>query len=64
MVAFDNERTLLEDFVCRCHPFTISVPVTIDAPGVYDIEFDLVHETRTWFAERGARTAAVRVIVE
>jgi hypothetical protein len=38
--------------------------VTLDEPGEYEIEFDLVHETRIWFGEAGGRTATVRVRVE
>ena len=62
-VAFDNERTMLTSLVCPGDPQTFVVPVIIGEPGVYEIEFDLVHEGRTWFAERGGRTATATVTV-
>ena len=61
MVAFDNERALLTDFVGAGAPAGFDVPVRIDEAGAYEIEFDLVHETRCWFKERGARTAQALV---
>jgi SAM-dependent methyltransferase len=63
MVAFDNERTLLKSFVCPGGPQTFVVPVTVGEPGTYEIEFDLVHEARTWFADRGGRTAVAHIAV-
>jgi SAM-dependent methyltransferase len=63
MVAFDNERTLLHSFVCPGDPQTFVVPVTIGEPGTYEIEFDLVHEARTWFHERGGQSAVVTLTV-
>jgi hypothetical protein len=62
-VAFDNERTLLTSFVCPGDPQTFVVPVTLGEPGDHEIEFDLVHEARTWFKDRGGRTAVARVDV-
>ena len=64
MLRFDNERTLLDDFVCPKQPATLTVPVVLDEPGEYEIEFDLVHETRIWFSEAGGVTARARVTVE
>jgi hypothetical protein len=49
--------------VCPGQPQTFVVPVIVSAPGVYEIEFDLVHEGHTWFAERGGRTATATVTV-
>jgi SAM-dependent methyltransferase len=63
MRRWDNERTLLHDFVCPKQPATLTVPVVLDEPGEYEIEFDLVHETRTWFGEAGGQTARVRAKV-
>jgi SAM-dependent methyltransferase len=62
-VAFDNERTLLTSLVCPGQPQTFAVPVIVREPGVYEIEFDLVHEGHTWFADRGGRTATATVTV-
>jgi len=56
-VKFDNERILLKSFVCPGDPQTFAVQVTVGEPGTFAIEFDLVHEARTWFKDRGARTA-------
>jgi SAM-dependent methyltransferase len=64
MLRWDNERTLLHDFVCPKQPATLPVAVTLHEPGDYEIEFDLVHETRIWFGEAAGRTATVRVRVE
>ena len=54
-VAFDNERTMLTSLVCPGNPQTFVVPVIIGEPGIYEIEFDLVHEGRTG----GSPSAAV-----
>ena len=61
--AFDNERTLLTALVGPGQPQTFTVPVIIGEPGEYEVEFDLVHEGHTWFAERGGRTAVAIVAV-
>lgn len=63
VVAFDNERTRLTSFVCPGDPQTFVVPVTLGDPGAHEIEFDLVHEARTWFKDRGGRTVVARVDV-
>src|SRR5688500_5837861 len=63
MVAFDNERTLLPSFVGGDAAATFEVPVAITEPGTYEVEFDLVHEARCWFRERGGSTAVARVAV-
>lgn len=63
MVVFDNDRTLLQSFVCPGAPQTFCVPITLRDPGVYQLEFDLVHEGRCWFKERGGHTATARVEV-
>lgn len=63
MVAFDNPRTLLTDFVCPGVPVTFDVPVMLAERGTYDIEFDLVHETQCWFKDRAGQTAGARVSV-
>jgi SAM-dependent methyltransferase len=61
--AFDNERTRLTSHVCPSNPQTFVVPVMIGEPGQYEVEFDLVHEGHTWFAERDGRTARATVTV-
>jgi SAM-dependent methyltransferase/uncharacterized protein YbaR (Trm112 family) len=63
LVVFDNPRTLLPSFVCPGSPETFVVPVTVNEPGDYEIEFDLVHEARTWFKDRGGRTAVARLSI-
>ena len=63
MIAFDNDRTLLPDFVCPGTPAEFVVPVVIAAGGTYEVEFDLVHESRCWFKERGGHTARATVTV-
>ncbi len=63
MVAFDNPRTELRGFLPPQHSQTYVVDVALDGPGEFEIEFDLVHETVTWFADRGAVTAKARIIV-
>jgi len=63
VAAFDNERTRLTSFVCPGDPQTFVLPVTLGALGSYEVEFDLVHEARTWFKDRGGLTAVARVDV-
>jgi SAM-dependent methyltransferase len=63
MVAFDNERTWLHAFVAPRHPLTLQVPVTIAEPGTYEVEFDLIYESITWFKDQGGRTATATVVV-
>jgi SAM-dependent methyltransferase len=63
MVAFDNPRTDLRGFLTPSDTHSYVVEVTLDAPGEYEIEFDLVHETVTWFAERGSVTATTHLTV-
>jgi len=63
LIAFDNQRTPIRRFLPpgRTEPFEVTI--ALPARGTYDIEFDLVHETRTWFKERGGRTATARCYV-
>ncbi len=64
VVAFDNARTLIMSFLGPVAPETFDVEVAFDEPGTYDLEFDLVHEARCWFKERGGQTAVARVTVD
>ena len=64
MVAFDNPRTELRGFLAPHDSHTYVVEVTLDQPGEFEIEFDLVHETVTWFAERGSVTAKAHLTVD
>lgn len=59
MVAFDNPRTSIDGFVAPKDSQLFEVPVQLPEPGAYRIEFDLVHELRSWFKDRGGRTAVV-----
>lgn len=63
MVSFDNARTELRGFLPPNHAHSYTVDVTLDEPGDYEIEFDLVHEGVTWFADRGGMTARARLTV-
>jgi hypothetical protein len=63
LVTFDNERTLLPRFIAPDSTEVVQVLVRLSAPGTYEIEFDLVHETKTWFKERGGRTATALLTV-
>lgn len=60
---FDNERTLLPAFVEPGAQWTAEASVEIEAAGSYELEFDLVHECRTWFKDQGGRTATARLTV-
>jgi SAM-dependent methyltransferase len=60
---FDNERTLLPSFIEPGGRWTAEVTVAIETAGSYELEFDLVHECRTWFKEQGGRTAIARLTV-
>lgn len=60
---FNNPRTLLPLFVPPGETRTFDVAIELPDAGTYEVEFDLVHETRVWFAERGARTAMATLTV-
>jgi SAM-dependent methyltransferase len=63
MVAFDNARTMLPEFVGPGAPKRLTVAVILSEPGSYLVEFDLVHETICWFKDRGGQTATARLSV-
>ena len=63
MVAFDNPRIELREFLAPHQSHTYVAEITLDELGEYEIEFDLVHETVTWFADRGGVTAKARLTV-
>lgn len=63
MLRFDNPRTAIEEFLMPETSRAFEVPVEIPTPGTYRIEFDLVHEERSWFQQRGSRTAVVTCTV-
>jgi SAM-dependent methyltransferase len=63
LVSFDNDRTPLPTFVGPDSTAVFRVPVTLSTPGVYAVEFDLVHETKTWFKDRGGKTAIATLTV-
>jgi uncharacterized membrane protein len=65
LVVRDGLRTSLERVVQPGD--TLAQParfVTPTEPGEYVLEWDLVHENRTWFGERGGITLRVDVIVD
>jgi len=61
--AFDNDRTPLPSFIHAGEHARVPVSVTIDEVGLHVVEFDLVHETVSWFKDRGGRTATARLTV-
>ena len=60
---FDNARTLIPSFIGPGDCWTAEITVLMDTAGTYELEFDLVHECRTWFKEQGGRTATARLMV-
>jgi hypothetical protein len=64
VTAFDNPRTALGEYLppgtTRALRLRVTAPAT---PGEYDLELDLVHEARCWFAEKGGTPATVRLHV-
>ncbi|MCA1583624.1 MAG: methyltransferase domain-containing protein [Acidobacteria bacterium] len=58
-IAFDNPRTGIDRFLVPGETRVFDVRVPLAEPGVYEVEFDLVHETRSWFHDRGGRTATM-----
>jgi SAM-dependent methyltransferase len=64
LAVFDNPRTQLPGFLLPGTRAHVQLPVTApEAPGDYVVVIDLVQESRTWFADRGTPTAAVRLRV-
>lgn len=63
MVAFDNPRVPIDDFLMPRTSRTFDVAIEFVTAGTYRIEFDLVHESRTWFKDRGSQTAMVTCVV-
>jgi hypothetical protein len=43
--------------------FELTVPVTLEKPGTYNLSFDLVAEGVTWFENVGSKPATVVVSV-
>jgi hypothetical protein len=65
LVARDGMRTSLEQSVRPGDTLGRQVRfVTPAEPGDYVLEWDLVHENRAWFGERGGLTLRVEVTVE
>jgi SAM-dependent methyltransferase len=64
LTAFDNPRTPLPAFVHPGESVELSVQTQAPAePGDGLLVFDLVQESRTWFADQGGGTAALRFVV-
>jgi hypothetical protein len=64
VAAFDNQRTALGPYLPPGGSRLVRLRVTAPpAPGEYEIEIDLVHEARCWFAEKGGTPATVRLHV-
>ena len=64
VTAYDNQRTALGAYLPPGTTRTVRLRVTAPAtPGEYDLELDLVHEARCWFAEKGGTPASVRLHV-
>ena len=64
MLAFDNPRTPIDNFLMPGESRMFDVQVELTTPGTYRIEFDLVHEGRSWFKDRGSQTAVVTCVVQ
>jgi hypothetical protein len=64
VAAFDNQRTALGAYLPPGTTRTLRLRVTAPAtPGEYELELDLVHEARCWFAEKGGTPSSVRLHV-
>lgn len=63
MVAFDNERTTIRRFLSPGRTESFDIEIRLPESGTYSIEFDLVQETRSWFKDRGGRTATASCVV-
>jgi SAM-dependent methyltransferase len=64
VAAFDNQRTPLGAYLPPDTSRLLRLKVTAPAtPGEYELELDLVHEARCWFAEQGGTPASVRLHV-
>jgi SAM-dependent methyltransferase len=64
VAAFDNQRTALGPYLPPGDRRLIRLRVTAPpTPGEYELEIDLVHEARCWFAEKGGTPATVRLHV-
>jgi SAM-dependent methyltransferase len=62
--SFANARSPLGQYVLPGATHEIRLRVTAPtSPGEYEIEIDLVHEARCWFAEKGSSPATVRLHV-
>src|SRR5581483_2651237 len=66
MLVRDNPRTDLPKPIAPGGTATLRVKIGADrfpAPGEYRLEFDLVREGRTWFADQGSPTLTIPVTV-
>ncbi len=64
VTAFDNARTPLGAYLAPGSSRLVRVRVTAPAtPGEYELDLDLVHEARCWFAEYGGSSSTVRLRV-
>ena len=56
LVAYEHPRTPLGGHVLPGRTKDVRVPVVMPAdPGTYEVEIDLIHEDRSWFAGQGMR---------
>jgi hypothetical protein len=62
MVQFDNPRTWFDEPLLPGAARTMGVNVQVpDAPGVYEVEFDIVWEGVLWMKDRGNPTGRVQL---
>lgn len=60
LLAFENPRVELPRFIDAGEKQELAVRALFREPGLYELEFDLVHEMRRWFSEHGGKTCRLR----
>ena len=66
MLKYDNPRTVFPQPIAPGQTATLTLKLGADlfpGPGQYRLDFDLVHEGQTWFAEKGSPTLTIPVTV-
>jgi hypothetical protein len=62
LLRFDNARTWFDEPLMPGAARTIDVPIAVpDAPGAYEVEFDIVWEGVLWMKDHGNATPRVRL---
>lgn len=64
LVRYEHPRTEIGAFVLPGATTHVRLPIELpEDAGDYDVEIDLVHEGRSWFADRGNAAATLRLHV-